>query len=395
MAVHLGRPPASPGSAVNPHIVLSSTFHQGGSSSYARDGSPTWEGFEALLGGLEGGTCLTFSSGMAAVSAVVESLPIPGRVVVAADAYNGTRRLLADLAGRGRLRYRTVDLARSADVLLACAELVEAPGRPSGTDGAFGAGGLLWLESPSNPLLTIADISTLAEGAHGLGMDVLVDNTFASPLGQRPLDLGADVVVHSATKILSGHSDVLIGAVVTRRGDVAEQVSRRRTLHGAIPGSLESWLALRGARTLSVRQPKAAANAEVLAQRLFAHPHVSRVFYPGLRSHPGHQLALKQMSDFGTMVSFEVLGGAVAADALCSALRLLTVATSLGGVETLIERRSRWAGEEAIPPGLLRMSVGIEDVDDLWSDLSDGLIAAGRTGACSGANPAPTVTPGS
>ena len=254
---------------------------------------------------------------------------------------------------------------------------------------------MLWLESPSNPLLTIADISTLAEGAHGLGMDVLVDNTFASPLGQRPLDLGADVVVHSATKILSGHSDVLIGAVVTRRGDVAEQVSRRRTLHGAIPGSLESWLALRGARTLSVRQPKAAANAEVLAQRLFAHPHVSRVFYPGLRSHPGHQLALKQMSDFGTMVSFEVLGGAVAADALCSALRLLTVATSLGGVETLIERRSRWAGEEAIPPGLLRMSVGIEDVDDLWSDLSDGLIAAGRTGACSGANPASTVTPGS
>jgi cystathionine gamma-synthase len=312
---------------------------------------------------------------MAAIAAVVETLPIPGRVVVAADAYNGTRRLFADLAGRGRLRFRTVDLAASADVLSVCSEVVEGPGRPSGSKDSFGSGGLLWLESPTNPLLSIADIATLARGAHELGMDVVVDNTFASPLGQHPLDLGADVVVHSATKILSGHSDALIGAVVTRRDEVLAQVSQRRALHGAIPGSLESWLALRGARTLSLRQSKAAASAGVLAERLAEHRLVSRVYYPGLASHPGHDLARRQMSDFGTMVSFEVLGGARAADAVCGALRLLTVATSLGGVETLIERRSRWAGEEAIPAGLLRMSVGIEDVEDLWADLSDGLLA--------------------
>ena len=374
-AVHLGRPCVAPGSPVNPHLVLSSTFHQGGDTSYARDGNPTWVGFEALVGGLEGGSCLTFSSGMAAIAAVVETLPIPGRVVVAADAYNGTRRFFADLAGRGRLRFRTVDLAATGDVLSVCSEVAEAPGRPSGSKEAFGSGGLLWVESPTNPLLSIADIEALARGAHDLGMDVVVDNTFASPIGQQPLDLGADVVVHSATKILSGHSDALIGAVVTRRDEILEQLAQRRSLHGAIPGSLESWLALRGARTLSVRQAKAAASAGLLAERLIGHQLVSRVYYPGLASHPGHELAVRQMSDFGTMVSFEVVGGARCADALCGAVRLLTVATSLGGVETLIERRSRWAGEEAIPPGLLRMSVGIEDVEDLWADLSQGLQA--------------------
>jgi len=377
--VHLGRPPAEPGSPLNPALVLSSTFHQGGSPSYSRDGNPTWEGFEALVGGLEGGRCLTFASGMAAISAIVETLPVPGRIVVAADAYNGTRRLLSDLSHRGRLRFRTVDVASTDEVLAVCSELAETPGRPSGAEGTFGAGGLLWLETPTNPLLAVADIQALSAGAHSLGMDVVVDNTFASPLGQQPLEMGADVVVHSATKILSGHSDALIGAVVTRRDEVLSQLATRRSLHGATPGALESWLALRGARTLQLRQSRSALSAGVLARRLVEHPKVDKVYYPGLETHPGHMLARRQMSDFGIMVSFEVAGGAEAADKVCAALGLICVATSLGGVETLIERRARWAGEEAIPGGLLRMSVGIEDQADLWADLSQALSDVGES----------------
>lgn len=380
LAVCLGRPPAEPGSPLNPALVLSSTFHQGGPHAYSRDGNPTWEGFEALVGGLEGGNCLTFASGMAAISAIVETLPVPGRVVVAADAYNGTRRLLADLSQRGRLRFRTVDVASTDEVLAVCSEMAETPGRPSGAEGTFGAGGLLWVESPTNPLLAIADIEALCAGAHELGMDVVVDNTFASPLGQQPLGMGADVVVHSATKILSGHSDVLIGAVVTRRDEVLSQLATRRSLHGAIPGALESWLALRGARTLHLRQARSASSAGLLARRLAEHPGVAKVHYPGLEGHPGHALASRQMNDFGIMVSFEMAGGAEAADKVCRALELVCVATSLGGVETLIERRARWAGEEAIPGGLLRLSVGIEDPGDLWADLSAALdTASGRT----------------
>lgn len=372
-AVHLGRPPAEPGLPLNPALVLSSTFHQGGPAAYSRDGNPTWEGFEELVGGLEGGRCLSFASGMAAIASVVETLPVPGRIVVAADAYNGTRRLLADLSQRGRLRFRTVDVASADEVLAVCSEMAETPGRPSGAEGAFGAGGLLWLETPTNPLLAVADIRELSAGAHSLGMDVVVDNTFASPLGQQPLEMGADVVVHSATKILSGHSDALIGAVVTRRDEVLSQLASRRSLHGATPGALESWLALRGARTLQLRQSRSAMSAGVLARRLAGHPRVDKVYYPGLETHPGHTLARRQMSDFGIMVSFEVAGGAQGADEVCAALKLICVATSLGGVETLIERRARWAGEEAIPPGLLRMSVGIEDPVDLWADLSQAL----------------------
>ncbi len=373
LAVHLGRPPAEPGSPLNPALLLSSTFHQGGSHSYSRDGNPTWEGFEVLVGGLEGGSCLTFASGMAAISAVVETLPVPGRIVVAAGAYSGTRRFLADLSQRGRLRFRTVDVAATDEVLAVCSEIAETPGRPSGDEGTFGAGGLLWLESPTNPLLAIADIEALSAGAHGLGMDVVVDNTFASPVGQQPLKMGADVVVHSATKILSGHSDALIGAVVTRRDEVLSQLATRRSLHGATPGVLESWLALRGARTLQLRQSRSAMSAGLLARRLAEHPGVVKVYYPGLGTHPGHARARRQMSDFGIMVSFEVAGGAEAADKVCDALSLVCVATSLGGVESLIERRGRWAGEEAIPAGLLRMSVGIEDPEDLWADLSQAL----------------------
>ncbi len=371
--VHLGRPRPEPGAPVNPPVVMSSTFHQGGEPVYGRDGNPTWSALEEVLGALEGGRAHVFASGLAAISAVLESLPIPGRVVVPGDAYNGTRRFLADVASRGRLRFRTVDVADTAATLRACAEMCETPGRPSGQEGTFGAGGVLWVESPTNPLLAVADIPALCEGAHALGMDVVVDNTFASPLLQKPLGMGADVVVHSATKILAGHSDVVMGAVVTARDDVAAAVARRRSLHGAVPGPWEAWLVLRGLRTLALRVERSGSNAAELARRLVGHPAVEAVRYPGLPDHPGHDLASGQMAGFGAMVAFDAKGGAGAADAAVSRLRLMTVATSLGGVETLIERRGRWEGEGGLPPGLLRMSVGIEDVEDLWSDLEQAL----------------------
>lgn len=373
LAVHLGRPARTPGGPLNPDVVVSSTFHQGGELMYGRDGNPTWTALEDAVGGLEGGRALSFASGLASIAAAFELLPVPGRVVVAADAYNGTRRYLADVAGRGRLRYRTVDIADTDATLEACAEVAEGPGRPSGAADGFGAGGLLWLESPTNPLLAVADLEALSAGAHRLGMDVAVDNTFATPLLQRPLDLGADLVVHSATKWLAGHSDVVLGVAVTRREDVLAALVTRRSLHGAIPGPWEAWLVLRGIRTLDVRLQRSQANAAALAARLCGHPRVTGVRYPGLPEHPGHVLAGRQMAGFGAMVAFEVAGGAEAAEAMVLRCRLATAGTSLGGVETLIERRGRWAGEAALPPGLVRMSVGIEDVDDLWDDLEAAL----------------------
>jgi cystathionine gamma-synthase len=224
----------------------------------------------------------------------------------------------------------------------------------------------------------------LIDGAHELGMDAVVDNTFASPLLQQPLALGADVVVHSVTKLLSGHSDVVMGAAVTKRADVLEQLVSRRSLHGAIAGPWEVWLALRGVRTLALRVERSCANAMVLAERLGAHPRVASVRYPGLPSDPGHERAARQMKAFGCVVTFVVAGGggggggadggvAAATDAALARLKVITVGTSLGGVETLVERRARVEGDEGLPPGLVRMSVGIEDVDDLWRDLDGAL----------------------
>lgn len=376
LAVHLGRPPATAGAPVNPPVGMSSTFRLGGAIQYGREDNLTWQALEEAIGGLEGGQALAFASGMGAVSAVFETLPTPGRVVVAGDAYTGTRRYLADVAGRGRLRFRTADVADTEATLRACAELVEAPARPSGARGQFAAGGLLWLESPTNPLLAVPDLQAVIAGAHALGMDVVVDNTFATPLLQRPLAFGADVVVHSATKYIAGHSDVLLGLAVASRAEVYELLRTRRTLHGAVPGAWDSWLALRGLRTLAVRLERAEYNAGELARRLSAHPRVERVYYPGLVSDPGHERARAQMAGFGGVLSFEVSGGAAGADAVVAAVSLITPGTSLGGVESLIERRGRHAGEAAIPPGLLRLAVGIEHVEDLWADLGQALAAS-------------------
>jgi cystathionine gamma-synthase len=355
VAVHAGRP-TGPGVPVNPPIVLSSTFRHGGDRLYGRDDNETWESFESVLGALEGGTALAFASGMAAITAVFETLPLGATVVIPADAYNGTRRWCADAAGRGRLTVRAVDITDTDRVLDAC----------------HGAG-LVWVESPTNPCLAIADIAAIAAGAHQRGATVVVDNTLATPLLQRPLELGADVVVHSVTKFLAGHSDLLMGAVVTADAGVLEAIRSRRTLFGGIAGPVEAWLALRGLRTLPARLERAQLTAGELARRLVGHPMVTRVRYPGLPEDPGYTRAGSQMAGPGAMVSFEVRGGAEPAEAVCAALTVLTPATSLGGVETLIERRGRYLFEEGTPAGLLRMSVGLEDVEDLWDDLAGAL----------------------
>lgn len=335
--------------------VLTSTFVKGGEVGYTRDGNPTWAALEETIGALEGGRSLVFSSGMGAASAVLGAVALGSTVAAPMDAYTGVRFLLNDLEKKGRVHFAPIDVTDSVMVL-----------------DAIGNNDLLWIESPTNPMLRIADIELLAEGAHERGATVVVDNTFATPLLQNPLDLGADVVVHSITKYLSGHSDVLLGAIVTRDDALFDEYYRARVLGGAIPGPMETFLALRGIRTLGVRLERQMANAMILAERLEADERVVKVRYPGLNDDPGHDLAARQMRGFGAMISFEPVS-VEAADKLCEALRLIGHTTSLGGVETTLERRGTWEGEEMTPGSLIRMSVGCENVNDLWSDLSSAL----------------------
>lgn len=337
-------------------VVFASTYVADGAFVYGRTGNPTWDAFEAAVGALEGGAAVVFASGLAAVSAVLAGLPDGATVVAPGDAYAGTRRVMLDAAARGRLQVRAVEVADTAATLAAC-------------DRAD----LVWLESPTNPLMAVADLEPLIAGAHDAGCVVAVDNTFATPLLQRPLEIGADLVVHSATKFLAGHSDVVLGVVVAADAGERDRLAAHRTLHGAVPGPMEVFLALRGLRTLAVRLERSQATAGELARRLDAHPAVERVRYPGLAGCPGHDVARRQMRGFGGVVAFDVAGGAPAADAVCGTVRLIVPSTSLGGVESQIERRHRWEGEEGTPPGLLRLSVGLEHVDDLWADLSRAL----------------------
>ena len=337
--------PCAPGEQVGAPLTMSSTYHADGPVSYGRVGNPTWSAFEEALGSLEGGDALVFASGMAAVAAALSLVPHGGRIVVPTAAYNGTLVTLADRSAAGEVVVTPVDITDTDAVV-----------------GALDGAAMLWVESPTNPLLDVADVAALASAAHERGLVVVVDNTFATPLLQQPLDLGADVVVHSVTKYLSGHSDLLLGATVTATSEagrtVHERLRRHRQLHGAIAGPMETWLALRGLRTLSVRLERAGANARVLAERLAGHASVERVRYPG----------------FGAMVSIDVAGDADAAERVSAATRLWVHATSLGGVESQIERRRRQPGEpEAVPDSLLRLSVGIEDVEDLWRDLDAAL----------------------
>jgi cystathionine gamma-synthase len=360
LAVVLGRGERRAGEPLTPPLILASTYHAGGDIGYGREGSATWGALEETLGGLEGGRALTFASGMAAANAILETLPLVARIVVSDASFLGVRALLDDRSRLGRLRVALVDVTDTDAVLAACRD----------TD-------VLWLESPTNPLLEIADLPALCAGARELGVRVVVDNTFATPLLQTPLDLGADVVFHSVTKFLAGHADLLLGAAVTRDDALHAALLRRRELDGAIPGPFEAFLALRGVRTLPVRLERAEASARELARRLSGHAAVTRVRYPGLPEHPGHERARAQMRGFGAIVSFEVGGGGPAADAVCDRVSVIAHATSLGGVETLIERRAKWPGEQA-PEGLLRLSVGCEDVEDLWADLDEALAGAGQ-----------------
>src|SRR3954470_7582720 len=329
---------------------MASTFRAGGEREYARtEGTPTWSAFEDAIGELEGGEAVAFATGMASAAAVLDTLPVGARVVYPTVSYLGVRRLLNGHDESGRLDVTGVDIT---DTEAAVAAL-------EGAD-------LLWIETPTNPLVGIADLERLAAEADVRGITSVVDNTFATPLLQRPLELGIDVVVHSATKLIGGHSDLLLGVGVARDEEWVQRLRGVRHDSGATPGGLEAWLALRGLRTLPVRLERMQATAMELARRLSDHPAVRQVFYPGLPDHPGHELAQQQMDGFGTMLAFQIDGGAKRADAVCEAVGLITNATSLGGVETLIENRAAAPGEEHLPEGVIRMSIGCEHPEDLW-----------------------------
>ncbi len=359
VVVHAGRPTRTPGGPLNPQLTLSSTFHAGGERVYARMANPTWDGFEALLGELEGGAALGFASGMAAACAALELVPAGARVLVPTRLYNGVSDRLADLAADGRVE--RVDVPVHDAAALAAAVATHRPA-------------LVWLESPTNPTLEVCDLRAAARAAHAVGALVVCDSTFATPLLQRPLALGCDIVVHSATKFLAGHSDVLLGAVVTADPELAARLHRIRTLTGGVPGTTESWLALRGVRTLALRLERAQATALDLAGRLAAHPAVARVRYPGLPGDPGHAVASAQMRGYGAMLSFETVGTGADAQAVCERVRLWVHATSLGGVESTLERRRQSPVESPeVPETLIRLSVGIEDAADLWADLAAAL----------------------
>lgn len=358
--VHRGRPPAEPGNAVNYPIELSSTYHAGGPVEYARDGALGMRALEEAVGPLEGGQAIAFASGMAAANAILDLLPPKATVVAAEFTYTGVSIRLRELHERGAISLRRVDIADTAAVI-------------SALDGADA----LWLESPTNPMLEVADIAVISAAARGQGALVICDNTFATPLLQKPLALGADVVLHSATKAIGGHSDCLLGIVVTPDPARAEALRLRRTILGAAPGGLECFLVLRGLRTLSLRLARSQASAQVLASRLAEHPSVARVRYPGLPDDPGHALCRAQMAGPGFMISIETVGGGDTAQRACESTRLWVHATSLGGVESLLERRRRWAAENPlVPEGLIRLSVGIEDPEDLWADLDQALRTA-------------------
>ena len=364
VAVTAGRPPAEPDQPMSVPVVLTSTFvsspggPQPGDRGYGRWGNPTWEALEEAVAALEGGgRALSFASGLAAVSAVLELVPIGGTVVIPAGAYSGTTQLADRLASMGALSVRTVDVADTAAVTRAL----------PGAD-------LLMVESPTNPLLEVADLAALAAAARAEGVLMAVDNTFATPLLQRPMEHGVPIVVHSASKYLGGHTDLLMGVVVTDDDAIAARLHEYRTLRGAVPGPFEAYLTLRGLRTLALRVERAGANAAELARRLGSHPAVERVRHPSLPSDPGHARARDRMDGFGAMVAVEVRGGAEAAERVCAATRLWVHTTSLGGVESTLERRRRYPSESAaVPESLVRLSVGIEDVEDLWRDLDQAL----------------------
>ncbi|MGI9594760.1 MAG: trans-sulfuration enzyme family protein [Acidimicrobiales bacterium] len=354
VAIRAGRP-HEPGSPLNPSIVTASNFRHGGPREYARgDSTETIESLEAAVGELEGGWAVAFSTGMAAVSAVFEQLSPRARIVAPADCYQGVAMILDE--GEASKGWEVARLA--TDDTDRWLNRVES--KPD----------LVWLESPSNPMLAVADVPRICVAAEAAGVVAAVDNTFATPLLQRPLDHGAAYSVHSATKFIGGHSDLLGGIVATAEPELRDGLDRRRLLGGAVIGSLEAFLALRGLRTLPVRLARAQASAADLALRLGKHRAVTVVRYPGLSGDPGYPVAKRTLSGPGAVLSFETVGEPRTLDDALSGLEVIAAATSLGGVESTIERRARLTGQEHVPRTLVRLSVGCEHVEDLWADLS-------------------------
>ena len=366
LAVHAGHHVDPSTGAVMPPINLSSTFERNADGSYtsgyvySRSDNPNRQALEEVLAALEGGTAaLTFASGMAAVQAVFMGLEAGAHVVIPDDVYFGTGALVADVFGRWGLTVTAVDMTDPANVAAAM--------RPDTQ--------LVWIESPSNPQLKIAAIAAIAQIAHAGGARCAVDNTWPTPILQRPLALGADIVMHSTTKYLGGHSDLLGGAVIVRAQDAFyDRMHRVQTVGGAVPSPFDCWLLARSIRSLPYRMRGHCANARAVATFLAGHPRIERVNYPGLPDHPGHAIAARQMSDFGGMLSIQVRGDAADALALTGRLRLFIRATSLGGVESLVEHRKSVEGPQSpTPDNLLRLSVGLEHSDDLIADLAQAL----------------------
>lgn len=361
--VSAGRPDQQ-GAPLNTPIVPASNFVLGGERIYTRDsGAAGWEALEEIVGGLEGGRALAFSSGMAAAAAVFDQLPVGAHVVLPDDCYQGISGLAraAELKGAIKLQRLAVD-------------------DTGGWRSAARQADLLWLESPSNPLLKVADLASICAEPRKAGSLCVVDNTFATPLNQRPLELGADISMHSATKFIGGHSDLLGGLLVTGSESLLQALAASRSLGGATPGVLEAFLAVRGLRTLALRLERAQDNAMRLAEWLENHPGVLKVRYPGLPSHATHALARDQLGGFGSMISFDVAGTAESADAVCRAVKLVRHATSLGSVESTMERRAAVPGQEHLPPTLLRLSVGVEAFEDLRRDLEQAMRGAALPG---------------
>jgi cystathionine gamma-synthase len=366
IAVHVGNEADPATGAVAPPIHLATTFRHGPDGEriagyeYQREGNPTNDRLREALAALEGGAeALTFASGMAAMTTLLECLPNGARVLFPDDCYSGLRMLFREFLPERGIVADVVDMSDPDAVRAACA-------KPTA---------LLWVETPSNPRMKISDIAALAEIGHAAGAVVVADNTFATPLLQRPLSLGADIVMHSTTKYFGGHSDVLGGALVfARNDDFTRRVAHRLHVTGAVLAPFNAWLTLRGCRSLGARMAMHCANARKIAEFRAAHPRVERVNWPGLPSHPGHAVAAKQMRDFGGMMSVELRGGRDETLAMAGRLRVFTNATSLGGCESLIEHRASVEGPQPFSPqNLLRISVGLEDADDLVEDLRQAL----------------------
>ncbi|HSP52068.1 MAG TPA: cystathionine gamma-synthase [Cryobacterium sp.] len=374
IAIHAGQEFDPTTGAVIPPIYQTSTYvqesigHLRGGYEYSRGGNPTRTVLETLLAALEGGKHgLSFARGLAAEDTILRALLAPGdHLVLGNDVYGGTPRLINRVHGAWGILNSTVEMSD-----LAAVEEAIIPGETK----------ILWVETPSNPLMKVCDIAALVEIGHRYGVTVIVDNTFASPALQQPLAFGADVVVHSTTKYLGGHSDVLGGALIINDDELAEKAQFLQFAAGPVSAPMDAWLTVRGIKTLSVRMDRHCSNAQAIAEHLQGHPAIDRVYYPGLSTHPGHELAKKQMSGFGGMLSISFVGGAAAARSFAESTHLFQLAESLGGVESLVNYPSEMTHasvrgtELEVADNIIRLSVGIEDVADLIADI-DGALAA-------------------